>query len=355
LTRLLLSIIALWPVIATGQQRSPEAYLRAAREAEAAGDFAGAEKAYERSLGLQENGQVWERLGLVRHLQNKFAQAIPAFEKSIRLRPGGWSSHLFLGIAYYRTNQFSRALPSLVRALELKPGEPEARYWLGVTYLALKRYLEGLEILEQLSTEQTENTEINRLLAQTYSDYGVALLNRVAERHPRSAAAYHVHGLALENEGGLEAALREYETALSLEPRRAGVHQAIGRILWARGELDKAAAEFEKELAIQPQEPESNFYLGKYRLLTNDRERARRNLEVAFQWTSDSAEPAIALAGICLQLGDTVCAAEAARSAVALAPRSEEAHNLLISALEKAGDTGAVAGERARWSKISKK
>jgi tetratricopeptide (TPR) repeat protein len=342
----------LWP--ARGQQ-SAEMNLRAAREAEAAGDFAGAEKAYERSLALKEDGQVWERLGLVRHLQNKFALAIPAFEKSIRLRPGAWASHLFLGIAYYRTNQFNRALPSLVRALELKPGEREARYWLGVTYLALKRYLEGLEILEQLSTEQTEDTELNRLLAQTYSDYGVVLLNRIAENYPQSAAAYHVHGLALENEGALEGALREFETARSLEPRRVGVHQAIGRILWAQGELQKAAAAFEKELSIQPQEPESNFYLGKYRLLTNRAEQARQHLQAAFEWTSDSAEPAIALAGVCLQLGDTVCASDAARRAVALAPRSEEAHNLLSAALEKAGDTGALAGERARWGKIPKK
>src|SRR5206468_10825353 len=117
------------------------------REAAAAGDVAGAEKAYERSLDLREDGRVWERLGLVRDLQNTFAQAIPAFEKSIRLRPGAWASHLFLGIDYYRTNQFDRALPSLVRALELKPVEPAARSWLGVTYLALKRYLEVLEIL----------------------------------------------------------------------------------------------------------------------------------------------------------------------------------------------------------------
>ena len=345
----------LWPSVATGQQQSPEVHLRAAREAEAARDFTGAEKAYERSLALRDDGQVWERLGLVRHLQNKFAQAIPAFEKSIRLRPDAWTSHLFLGMAYYRTNQFDRALPALIRALELKPGEPEARYWLGVTYLALKSYLEGLEILEELATKQPENTELNRLLAQTYSDYGVALLNRMAERHPESAAAYHVHGLALENEGSLDAALREYETARSLEPSRAGLHQAIGRILWAQGELDKAAAEFEKETAVRPEEPESNFYLGKYHLLANRREKARRHLQAAFQWTNDSAEPAIGLAGICLQSEDTVCAADAAKRAIALAPRSEEAHNLLIAALEKAGDTGAVARERARWGKIRRK
>jgi tetratricopeptide (TPR) repeat protein len=345
----------LWLSVAMGRQQSPEAHLLDAREAEAARDFAGAERAYERSLALRDDGQVWERLGLVRHLQNKFAQAIPAFEKSIRLRPAAWTSHLFLGLAYYRTNQFNRALPALMRALELKPGEPEARYWLGVTHLALKSYLEGLEILEQLATEQPENTELNRLLAQTYSDNGVALLNRVAERYPQSAAAYHVHGLALETEGSLEAAVREYETARSLQPGRAGVHQAIGRILWAQGKLDEAAAEFQKELAIQPQEPESNFYLGKYRLLANLREPARQHLQAAFQWTSDSAEPAMGLAAICLQLGDTACAADAARRAVVLAPRSEEAHNLLIAALEKAGDTGAVAREKTRWDKIPKK
>jgi len=78
-----------------------EAHLEAARKAEAAQDFATAEKHYEQLVKLGAGPELWQRLGLVRHLQNNFAAAIRAFEKAVELNPNAWGSHLFLGIDCY--------------------------------------------------------------------------------------------------------------------------------------------------------------------------------------------------------------------------------------------------------------
>lgn len=204
-------------------------YLASAKKAEAAGDFHAAEKDYEKALAIRPDGGIFQRLGLVRHLQNEFGRAIPAFEKAIRLKPDLWGAYLFLGIDCYRTNQFSKALTVLTQAAQLQPAEPEVQFWLGATHIALRRYLEGQEILEELSKRQPENLEILRLLAQSYSDYAVALHNRVAIEHPESPWALRIHGQALESEGFCEAALVEYRKALALKPDMQGVQAAIAR------------------------------------------------------------------------------------------------------------------------------
>lgn len=203
--------------------------MEAAKKAEAASDFRAAESEYEKALATRPDAEIYQRLGLVRHLQNKFSSAIPAFENAIRLKPDLWGAYLFMGIDCYRTNQFPRALTALERARELQPDQPEVQFWLGTTHIALKRFLEGQEILEALSRKQPENLEALRILAQSYSDYAVALHNRVAAEHPESAWAFRIHGQALENEGFCEAALTEYRKAQALKPEMRGIREAIAR------------------------------------------------------------------------------------------------------------------------------
>src|SRR5262249_57245283 len=86
-----------------------EPQVPAARQAELSGDLPAAEKAYENELKVRPTAGTWQRLGLVRHLQNNFEAAIPALREATRLDPSLWTSHLFLGICLYRTNQFAQA------------------------------------------------------------------------------------------------------------------------------------------------------------------------------------------------------------------------------------------------------
>jgi len=216
-------------LLAAAVQPGFDARVAAAKKAEAAGDFQTSEKEYEKALAIRPDAELFQRLGLVRHLQNKFSRAIPALEKAVRLKPDLWGAYLFLGIDYYRTNQFPQALAALVKAGKLQPEQPEIRFWQGATHIALKHYLEGQEILEELSRRQPENLEVLRILAQSYSDNAVALHNKVAAEHPDSAWAFRIHGQALESEGFCETALVEYRKAQSLQPDMKGIQEAITR------------------------------------------------------------------------------------------------------------------------------
>ena len=217
--------------LATGLlAQSAESYVAAARQAEAKGDLAAAERDYEKALALRPDAAVYQRLGLVRHLQNKYSAAIPAFRQALKRQPGQWASHLFLGIDLYRTNAFAEALPHLVEADRLSPGQPEARFWLGATHLALKHYLEGLSILEELYAREPRNVEVVRLLAQHYAIYSTALLDHVADAYPDSPAGMQVHAEALEFEGAAPEALAAYRALEQRAPGRPGVAEAIKRL-----------------------------------------------------------------------------------------------------------------------------
>ncbi len=208
----------------------PDGHLAAARKAEVSGDLASAEREYEQTLALHPDASVYQRLGLVRHLQNKFQEAIPAFEQSLKLQPNQWSASLFLGIGLYKTNQFDRALGQLKQAGKLRPNDPEIRRWLGLTYLARKEYLAGLALLEALSSEQPKDLELLRILAENYAVFGTTLLNKVAEKYPDTPAGLQIHAQALEFEGANEAALEVYLQLRKMQPARSGVAEALARL-----------------------------------------------------------------------------------------------------------------------------
>lgn len=192
--------------------------------------MASAEREYRQALELHADAAIYQRLGLVRHLQGKFQAAIPAFEQSLKIQPNQWSARLFLGIDLYKTNQFERALGQLEQAGKLRPNDPEIELWLGLTHLARKEYLTGLAMLETLSSQQPKNLELLRILAKNYAVYGTTLLNNVAEKYPDTPAGLQIHAQALEFEGANEAALEIYLQLRKLEPARPGVAEALERL-----------------------------------------------------------------------------------------------------------------------------
>lgn len=209
--------------------------IEAAHQAELSGNLSRAEYIYQELLAVHSDAEIYQRLGLVRHLQNKFGSASQAFEQAIRLNPKLWSSHLFLGIDYYRTNRFLEALKQLETADRLHPEQAETRFWLGATQLALHNYMSGFETLEAVLEKDPNNTEVLRLLAKSYADYGTQLLNQVGEKYPDTPAGLEVQGRAFEFEGSYEAALQAYQEAAAKDPQRPGIREAIARVLRRNG------------------------------------------------------------------------------------------------------------------------
>lgn len=330
-----------------------EPQLGAARQAEPDGNLPAAERAYELELKARPTAGNWQRLGLIRHLQNKFESAIPAFREAIRIDPGLWTSHLFLGICLYRTNQFASAVKGIEEADRLAPregrGRDEIDYWLGATRIALKQPLSGLQALERLLARSPDHKEALDLATRTYADLGTALWNDVAERHFETPAGYEVHGHALESEGNVPGAIEALRQSKALAPQRAGPGLALGRLLLRQGQAEEAFDILSREATLPGAEPEAAFYAGLAAIQLGRFNEASASLEKAAQWSRQNPEAHLALAQVHLALGEIEKAVEAARTAVDLAPASEAAHELLLAALAQAGKTASIEQEQRRW------
>lgn len=214
-----------------GQQPSPPPDLPAARKAELAKDFPSAEAIYNQLVSAHpDDAMLYQRLGLVRHLQNKFTTAAEAFQKAIKLDSALWISQLFLGIDLYKMNQFAAADAHLATANRLHPDEPEVKFWLGATKLARHDFILGFETLESLLKRDPSNPEVLRILAETYATYGTSLLNEVGEKYPDSPAGLIVQAKAYEFEGDYGRSLDSYRAAFALTPERPGLRESVERV-----------------------------------------------------------------------------------------------------------------------------
>jgi tetratricopeptide (TPR) repeat protein len=220
----------IFSLVLLGQQTSSAPDLSAASRAEQAGDFAAAEAVYVQLVSQRPDAALYQRLGLVRHMQNKFGSAVEAFKQAVKLDASLWSSHLFLGIDLYRMNQFDEADAHLAIANRLHPSEPEIMFWSGATKLARHDFMAGFEILESVLERNPSNSEVLRMLAESYASFGTSLLNEVGEKYPNSPAGLIVQGKAFEFEGAYGPALDSYRAALNLAPGRPGLRESINRV-----------------------------------------------------------------------------------------------------------------------------
>jgi tetratricopeptide (TPR) repeat protein len=321
-------------------------------------DLPSTERTLLETVKIQPTAAAWERLGLVRHLQNKYAEAIPAFREAVRLDPKLWTSQLFLGIGLYRTNRFADALAALEIADRLAPkvhnGRDELDYWLGAAYIATGHPLRGLQRLESILQRDARNVQALELAVRTYADASAAAWNEVAEKHFESAAGWEIHGHALESDGDRAGALEAFRRSTELNPKRAGPGFAIGRLLLTEGKAKEALAVLEREAGLGGADPEVYFYAG---LAATQLERfaeAAGWLERAMNWPDRNPDAAVALAQVYLSVRDGEQAVRAAQRAVEMNPSSAAAHEILLAALTQTGRVEESAAERRRWEQRAK-
>lgn len=319
----------------------------------AAQDLESATRQAEQLVVQQPTAGNWQKLGLARYLQNRFAPASEAFQQAVKLDPKLWTAHLFLGISRYRMNDFGAALATLRQADRLAPktgpGRDDLDYWLGATHIALRQPLPGLAALEKLLARNPQHADALQLATETYAESASALWNHIAEQSLASSAGQEVHGYALESEGNRTDALQAFQEAIRLAPKRPGPGAAMARLLLQAGDLSAASVAVTRELGLNPVSPEANLYAGLLAVSQGKFGEAVAPLTRASQWMPDNEEPLLALAQVHLSLQQPEQAVAAARRATALEARSLAAHELLMTALSAAKDEAGAAAERLRW------
>jgi len=311
-------------------------------------DLAAVKRQAEHRVEAEPTPENWQRLGLARFVQNKFESAIPAFETAVRKNSALWTSHLFLGISQYRTNRFEAALGSLQKAKRLAPrndpGIDDVDFWLGASFIAVKRHWEGLRSLENLLARKPDHRDALAITARTYAELGGTLWNDVAERHFDTPRGLEVHGHALESENNIADALAAY--------RKAGAAAPVARLLLMQGKTAEALQLLQDEKSRWAGEPQLGYLAGLALLQLGRNAEAAPLIEGAAQWTGHDSEIWMALTQVFLSLRNAPRAVEAARKAAGIDPSAAAAHELLLAALQTAGDPDGISLERQRWDRL---
>jgi len=144
-----------------GALEPPAGFQEAAR-----GHWDAAEQFMQQALEIEpENAEFWFNLGYVFQQQNKDADAIRCFERTVALRRGLDRAWFGLGLIHRRRGDTPQAVQAFKMAAELQPMNPHAFYELAMAQLALNNLQEVHRIIRQVSGFDPEMTR--RLIRET--------------------------------------------------------------------------------------------------------------------------------------------------------------------------------------------
>jgi tetratricopeptide (TPR) repeat protein len=139
-----------------------------------------------------ESAISWNNRGVDLYASGKYAAAISAYDKAIKMNPRYTDAYSNRGVAYDAMNQPERAVLDYSRAIQLNPSATASYVNRGLAYTDLARFNEAI------------------------ADWNIVL-----KRNPRNSDAYYRRGFCYQSLGTLDKALSDYEKACKLNPRLA--------------------------------------------------------------------------------------------------------------------------------------
>ncbi len=193
-------------------------------------------------------------------LLGSYADADKWLTRSLAWNPADADAWYYLGRAKYNENRFLEAIAAFNKCLALSPGNVRAEDNLGLAYAGLGRNSEAVAAMRTAISWQTESGEKS---PEPYIDLGDLLIQLgkpeeaaesllpAVEIDPRNARAHEALGKAYSSLNQLAKAQAELEEALALAPENASLHYLLGQVYRKQGLLDKAQLEFSRFAALK--------------------------------------------------------------------------------------------------------
>lgn len=180
--------------------------------------------------------------------------------KSLEMSPNNFEAWYYLGRTKYNENRFDEAILAFQQSLKLDPRNVKAEDNLGLSYAGLGRGAEATGAFQQAIAWQEQALEKN---PGPYLDLGNLLLDQnrtveavpylrtasvIAPANPKIRAAL---GKAYERLEQFTDARRELEAAARLTPDDPAVHLVLARVYRKMGLTEKARIETERSSALR--------------------------------------------------------------------------------------------------------
>jgi len=322
--------------------------------------------------------------------------AVRDYEKLVKLAPAVSDYQLNLGIAYYNARQLADAAPAFQRALKLKPQLALARYYLEATWAEtgrcqealpgirkdaahiadadLKRAVEtdglkcamsfdeedaALDLLHMLRRDFPNDPEALYLTVHVYSDLSTRASQRLLNTDPKSYQVRELYAESLEEQQKWPEAEAEYRGILEMYPHLPGIHYRIGRLLLTQPKssdtVEKAKHEFAEELKIDPRNAGAEYVLGELNRQAREFPEAIGHFRHATQLDPRLFDAYLGLAKSLAGAGQTADAIPPLEAAIKLQPENPTAHYQLAAAYRSVGRREDADKETAAYQRTATK
>lgn len=186
------------------------------------GAYADADRWLTRSVTWNpQDPEAWYYLGRIKYNENRFDEAIQAFQKCLKLEPRNAKAQDNLGLSYVGLNRVTEAIAAFQTAIDWQDG---ARKKDAGPYIDL-----GSLLMDQNRVEEA-----------------LPVLLQAADAAPQQSKSHELLGKAYSLLGKLPEAQAELETAVRLSPQTAHLHFMLGQVYRRQGLTEKAKQEFDR-------------------------------------------------------------------------------------------------------------
>jgi tetratricopeptide (TPR) repeat protein len=179
---------------------------------------------------------AWNNLGLLATREGRTNEAIPFFQKALRINPDYLIALDNLGNAYRQQKQWDEARQTLERAVAVAPQDPEANYSLGMVYAQLNETNRAYEYLQQA--------------LKLRPDYAEALNNL---------------GVLYLRTGRRDHAVASFKECIRVAPTFDQCYLNLARVYSIEGTADKARTVLQELLTQRPDHPQAQRMLEELR------------------------------------------------------------------------------------------
>ncbi|PYU80435.1 MAG: hypothetical protein DMG50_20080 [Acidobacteria bacterium] len=175
--------------------------------------------------------------------------------RSLKWNPKDSESWYYLGRTKYNENRFAEAISAFEECLKLDPQNVKTEDNLGLSYAGLGRNEEAIAAYHQAMAWQSGAARKNPgpyidlgdlLLDQGHPEEAVSNLLLSIEIAPREARAHELLGKAYTRLDQLPKAQTELEKAVELSPQSANLHCMLAPVYRKQGITEKAKLEYER-------------------------------------------------------------------------------------------------------------
>ncbi len=151
------------------------------------------------------------------------------------------------------------------------------------------------------------------------------------------AVSLNISGDRCYDDGDIQGAVAEFQTALSLDPGNLNVRNSLGVCYGHLNRFDEALAVFREALVLDPKEPMTFYNAGRVCLMRQDRRRALRYLLQADALNDGFFEAALQIGRLYLEAGETEKGRPFLEKAARIRPAPGVVHRYLGDCYRRSG------------------